>query len=85
MVYCCEERTVDFMRFCLRCQAKMMEGAYLNIPGKLFTVDVKTDRGSFSPFDRFPLKAAVCPNCGEVSIHIEDHKDFAEKANKSPF
>jgi len=46
---------------------------------------VKTDRGSFSAFDRFPLKAAVCPNCGEVSVYIEDYKAFAEKASKSPF
>ena len=73
------------MRFCLRCQAKMIDSAYLNIPGKLFNVDVKTDRGSFSAFDRFPLKAAVCPSCGEVSIYIEDYKAFAEKASKSPF
>lgn len=63
----------------------MIDGAYLNIPGKLFNVDVKTDRGSFSAFDRFPLKAAVCPSCGEVSIYIDDYKAFAEKASKSPF
>ncbi|MBR4992592.1 MAG: nucleic acid-binding protein [Clostridia bacterium] len=67
------------MRNCLRCNTEMLEDAALQDRGR---VVLTGGLGNFGLFDKFPVKAAVCPNCGEVSLYIEDFKEYAEKANE---
>lgn len=67
------------MRNCLRCNTEMLEDATLHDRG---LVALRGGLGNFGMFDKFAVKAAVCPNCGEVSLYIEDFKEYAKKANE---
>lgn len=65
------------MRKCVRCGEEMIEGGTLNYTGN-FTGFRLNDR------DRriFPVRAAVCPNCHEVSVFMDD-KVFDEMTGKA--
>lgn len=67
------------MRKCLRCGEDMLTDATLH--GRDLVV-LKGGLGNFGVFDKFAVNAAVCPNCGEVSLYIEDFKEYAKKANE---
>ena len=69
------------MRNCLRCQTEMIEDAAPVIRGGgNGRLELRGGLGDFSMFETFALKAAVCPNCGEISFYMEDFRNFAKKA-----
>ena len=53
------------MRKCIRCGAEMIESGH--ITGAGFKVNDKD-------FRTYPIKTAVCPECHEVSLYIEDEE-----------
>lgn len=58
-------------RMCTRCGSVMKSGYELGIKGSGMTVKLKEeDMLMGKGISR--LKAAVCPECGEVSIYLED-------------
>ena len=52
------------MRKCLRCGAEMKENCDLRVQGAGYGVVLSTDESK--------PKVAVCPQCGEISLYIED-------------
>ncbi len=54
------------MRTCIRCGAEMMEGSVGNAQFGCY----------FRPGNRelpqYPVKAAVCPQCHDISLYMED-------------
>lgn len=62
------------MRKCVRCQTEMKLGYGLkidNIAGGIAPIRLSKGIGLFSE-RKEKVKVAVCPNCGEISIYIED-------------
>ena len=62
------------MRECIRCGTEMQENCGLKaegLRGASYLVLTKEDSLFFSGTLDYP-KIAICPNCGEVSIYLED-------------
>lgn len=64
------------MRKCLRCNAEMIEDRDIKVDMQGYGISV-TLPGVFGKKIAKP-KVAVCPNCGEISLYIEN----AEKNNR---
>ena len=65
------------MRQCIRCKAEMVENRIIRDAGDSHRIIITTDK--FFPKTLGKVRAAVCPECGEISIYIEDTdklKDF---------
>lgn len=58
------------MRNCPQCQTEMVEDLRIRSTGDANGL-VVTNPGFFGK-SLGKVKAAVCPNCGEVSLYIED-------------
>lgn len=58
------------MRQCIRCKAEMVEDLILRAGGDAGNVIVSTNKFFGKSFGK--VHAAVCPECGEISIYIED-------------
>lgn len=65
------------MRNCIRCQAEMVENCDIKIQGAGHGIVLSSTEKTFAKRLGKP-KVAICPNCGEVSIYIED----VDKLNK---
>lgn len=64
------------MRKCIRCQSEMVENCSIKIEGVGNSIIMVTDdKRLFSNRIGKP-KVAICPNCGEVSIYVENTKDL---------
>ena len=61
------------MRKCLRCGTEMVEGWNVKEDGHKHEIIIDNG-GSFGRGDGRMgiLKAAVCPQCGEVSVYVDD-------------
>ena len=61
------------MRKCLRCGTEMLEGWNVKEDGHKHEIFIDNG-GSFVRGDGRMgiLKAAVCPQCGEVSVYVDD-------------
>ncbi len=55
------------MRTCKNCGSEMNEGYKLKINNTLLLPSISIVKDGFSN----NMKAAVCPDCGEVSLYIE--------------
>ena len=62
------------MRSCLRCQTEMKDGFDLQVEGGAFGIRLVT-KGRVFPKQVGKPKAAVCPNCGELSLYIENFEE----------
>lgn len=59
------------MRECIRCKSEMVEQCDIKVQGAGYGVVLTSNEKIFS--ERFGKpKIAVCPNCGEVSIYMDD-------------
>lgn len=66
------------MRKCIRCGMEMMEGCELRQADNLCGVDVAESERVFAKrIGR--LKAAVCPECGEISLYIGEPEIVRER------
>lgn len=58
------------MRQCIRCKSEMVEDLRIRQTGDGMGLTVTT--AGFFCKTIGKLKAAVCPNCGEISLYLED-------------
>ena len=59
------------MRKCIRCHAEMIENYDIKVQGAGYGIVLAASEKIFA--DRLGKpKVAVCPDCGEISIYIED-------------
>lgn len=60
------------MRTCLRCGAQMKEGCTIKVEGSGYGIVMSTaEKAVFKGRIGRP-NVAICPQCGEVSIYIDD-------------
>lgn len=60
------------MRKCLRCQTDMIENCAIKIEGAGYGIVMATDDKRLFAHRIGKPKVAICPNCGEVSVYIEN-------------
>ena len=60
------------MRKCLRCGAERKENCDLRVQGAGYGVVLSTDESKLFGDRIGKPKVAVCPQCGEISLYIED-------------
>lgn len=65
-------------RVCMRCGQMMISGFELGIKGSGMVVKLR-DEDAFIGRGVSELKAAVCRNCGEVSLFIADPEEVQKK------
>ena len=65
------ERCV-YMRKCLRCGSGMKEGCAIKVERAGYGIVLSTDEYKLFGDRIGKPKVAICPECGEVSIYIED-------------
>ena len=58
------------MRECIRCKTEMVENLNIRDSGQCTSIIIHT-KGLFGK-TLGKVKAAVCPNCGEISLYLED-------------
>ena len=63
---------VNKMRKCIRCGSDMKEGCAIKIEGGGNGIVLSADENKLFGGRIGKPKVAICPNCGEVSIYIED-------------
>ncbi len=59
------------MRQCIRCQAEMVEQCDIKVEGAAHGIVIASSTKIFAERLGKP-KVAICPNCGEVSLYLED-------------
>lgn len=60
------------MRTCLRCHSEMVEHCAVKVEGAGYGIVLATDDRKLFPNRIGQPRVAVCPNCGEVSLYLED-------------
>ena len=60
------------MRKCIRCGADMQEGCTIKEDGAGYGVVLSTEESKIISGRVGRPKVAICPQCGEVSIYLED-------------
>ena len=60
------------MRKFLSCEAEMIENCSIKIEGAAYGIVMATDDKRLFANRIGKPKVAICPNCGEVSIYIEN-------------
>ena len=68
------------MRKCLRCGAEMKENCDLRVQGAGYGVVLSTDESKLFGGRIGKPKVAVCPQCGEISLYLDDVGETALKA-----
>ncbi|MCL2508246.1 MAG: nucleic acid-binding protein [Oscillospiraceae bacterium] len=59
------------MRKCVRCETEMVENCGIRIERHGYGIIIADSPGAFSVRIEKP-KVAVCPNCGEISLYVEN-------------
>jgi len=59
------------MRICQQCQSNMVDGFGIKVEGAGYGIKISKGDGIFAKRLEKP-KVAVCPDCGEVSLYIEN-------------
>lgn len=60
------------MRKCIRCGTEMKENCAIKIHGAGYKIVMSTEKDKLFKGRIGEPKVAICPECGEVSIYIED-------------
>ena len=58
------------MRYCIRCKAEMVEDLIIRDAGDATRIIVTNDKFFGKTLGK--VRAAACPECGEISIYLED-------------
>ncbi len=69
------------MRKCIRCKTEMIENCGIKVDGTGYGFTIADSQKILGKRMGKP-KAAVCPNCGEVSIYLEDVQAYLDKKDK---
>lgn len=62
------------MRKCIRCGSEMRENCDIRVEGAGYGVILSSDEGKLLGGRLGKPKVAICPECGEVSVYLEDVK-----------
>lgn len=68
------------MRKCIRCQTVMVEDCSIKVEDSAVGIVMANGENLFAKRIGKP-KVAICPNCGEISIYMEN-TDILNKKNK---
>lgn len=60
------------MRKCIRCNSAMVEGCGIKVKGAGYGIVLTDNKHKVWGGRMGEPKVAICPNCGEVSIYLED-------------
>ena len=60
------------MRKCIRCGTEMKEGCTIKVEGGGYGIVISTAENALLKGRIGKPKVAICPQCGEVSIYVED-------------
>lgn len=60
------------MRECIRCKAEMREDCGIKVEGASYGIVMSTEGDKIFKGRIGKPKVAICPQCGEVSMYIED-------------
>ncbi len=60
------------MRKCLRCGTPMKENCAVKVQGAGYGIVLSSDENKLFGGRMGTPKVAICPNCGEVSIYLEN-------------
>ncbi len=60
------------MRNCLRCGTAMQAGCTVKVEGAGYGVVLSTEENKIFSGRIGKPKVAICPECGEVSVYLED-------------
>lgn len=63
-------------RICQQCQTEMVEDCSVSVEFDISGIVVTQKRKGLFKNVSEKVKAAVCPNCGNVSFYVEDFKKF---------
>ena len=61
------------MRICIRCGTEMKEDCTIKIQGAGYGIVMSTEKNKLFKGRIGEPNVAICPECGEVSIYIEDN------------
>ena len=67
------------MRECIRCKTEMVEDLIVRDSDDASRLVITTDKFFAKTLGK--VKAAVCPNCGEISIYLDDTTKLREFSN----
>ena len=59
------------MRKCCRCQSDMVDGFDIKVQGGGYGITIASSTGILAKRIEKP-KVAICPQCGEISLYIEN-------------
>ena len=62
------------MRKCIRCGSTMVEGCGIKVKGGAYGIVLTDNENKWWGGRIGEPKVAICPNCGEVSIYLENRK-----------
>ena len=60
------------MRKCIRCGAEMREDCAIKVEGAGYGIVLPSDAGKLFGGRIGQPRVAICPECGEVSIYLDD-------------
>ncbi len=60
------------MRKCIRCGSTMVEGCGIKVKGGAYGIVLTDNENKWWGGRIGEPKVAICPNCGEVSIYLEN-------------
>ena len=60
------------MRKCIRCGAEMREDCAIKVEGAGYGIVLSYDAGKLFGGRIGQPRVAICPECGEVSIYLDD-------------
>lgn len=63
------------MRTCRQCQSEMVEGFGVKVQRTGYGIQITRGTGFFSKRMEKP-RVAICPNCGEVSMYLENLEEI---------
>ena len=66
------------MRKCLRCQTEMVENCAIKVEGAGYGIVMAADSRRLFANRIGKPKVAICPNCGEVSIYVENVENLKQ-------
>lgn len=65
------------MRICHYCQIEMLEDFDVKVEGSGYGIKISKGTGVFAKRLGKP-KVAICPQCGEISIYLENLEDIRQ-------
>ncbi len=65
-------KEVKKMRKCLRCGSEMQEGCTVKVEGAGYGVVLSTEENKLFSGRIGKPRVAICPQCGEVSLYLDD-------------